>query len=298
MGRSQTPMMQVKEMMVRKYVQSQQALMWEHQDQGGGVKAPPLSDSMDVGGPGGALQQNQNLYPGQPYPPYPNQNLLLSPPAPLGPKEQQLSGLQGYGQDMVVPRPPQGRKPLSRQNSLTAAGGSYMGSPPTLSPAHSSFSPTHSSASPRRGVRLPPVQQQQLLPQSEMFSPSNNNNNVYYSAGNAHMEGGSFLNHNMLSTKSAALAPYPEGPVSNALENLDLDNAHIDFASIIDDTESFGSLHGLQDVPGSASSRLTTPQTSVTLAPPGSGLSNMAVGDMTSMLTSLAGENKYLNTLS
>jgi hypothetical protein len=116
-------------------------------------------------------------------------------------------------------------------------------------------------------------------------------------------QSGIFMNqqHNMLSSRSAALAPYTEsGPISNALENLDLDNAHIDFASIIDDAESFGSLHALEGLPGSssqASSRLTTPQTSVTLAP-GSGLSNMAVGDMTSMLTSLAGENKYLNTLS
>ena len=99
-------------------------------------------------------------------------------------------------------------------------------------------------------------------------------------------------------------APYPEsGPISNALENLDLDNARIDFTSIIDDAESssFSPVNNpLQGQPGSssqASSRLTTPQTSVSLAA-GSGLSNMAVGDMTSMLTSLAGENKYLNTLS
>lgn len=53
-GRSQTPMMQVKEMMVRNYVQSQQALMWgQEQDQRGiGVdgKPLPLSDSMDMTG--------------------------------------------------------------------------------------------------------------------------------------------------------------------------------------------------------------------------------------------------------
>lgn len=105
-------------------------------------------------------------------------------------------------------------------------------------------------------------------------------------------------------TKSAPMAPYPESsPISNALENLDLENARIDFTSIIDeaDSSSFSPVNNpLQGNPGSssqASSRLTTPQTSVSLAP-GNGLSNMAVGDMTSMLTSLAGENKYLNTLS
>lgn len=263
--------------------------------------------------------QNQNLYSSQPYPSFPNQNLVMSPPAhsrgpsSVTPKDQQLAGLQGscYGQEMVVPRPPQGRKPLSRQNSLSQVGGVYLGSPPHLSPVHS-------TSSPRRGVRLPPVQHPQH-PQNEMFSPTNNNN-MYYS-GQINMDMEKHLDpqnrpclnqqHSMGSnldptggTKSAPLAPYPEsGPISNALENLDLDNTRIDFTSIIDDAESssFSPVNNpLQGQPGSssqASSRLTTPQTSVSLAA-GSGLSNMAVGDMTSMLTSLAGENKYLNTLS
>lgn len=321
--RSETPMMQVKEMMVRNYVQSQQALMWEQQQeqqqqQQSGIKAPPISDGMDVSGQAALLQhspqhQNQNLYSNQPYPPYPNQNLVMSPsahsrgPSTVTDKDQQLTALQGscYGQEIVVPRPPQVRKPLSRQNSLSQVGGGYPGSSPHLSPVHS-------TSSPRRVVRLPPVQH----PQNEMFSPSNNNN-IYYSA-HINMEMGKHMDpqngpcinqqHSMMSNLDPSggtkPAPYPEsGPISNALENLDLDNARIDFTSIIDDAEpsSFSPVNNpLQGQPGSssqASSRLTTPQTSVSLAP-GTGLSNMAVGDMTSMLTSLAGENKYLNTLS
>uniref|UniRef100_A0A3B4G7F9 GLI family zinc finger 1 n=1 Tax=Pundamilia nyererei TaxID=303518 RepID=A0A3B4G7F9_9CICH len=323
--RSETPMMQVKEMMVRSYVQSQQALMWEQQQeqQQSGLKPSPLSDNMDLSGQAAMIQhspqhQNQNLYSSQTYP-YPNQNLVMSPqahsrvPSSVTPKDQQMAGLQGscYNQEMVVPRPPQGRKPLSRQSSLSQVGGGYLGSPPHLSPVHS-------TSSPRRGVRLPPVQHPQH-PQNEMFSPSNNNN-VYYSGQinigmekNMDAQNGPCLNqqHSMGSsldpvggTKSTPLANYPEsGPISNALENLDLDNARIDFTSIIDDADSssFSDVNNpIQDQPGSssqASSRLTTPQTSVSLAA-GSGLSNMAVGDMTSMLTSLAGENKYLNTLS
>ncbi|XP_022603985.1 zinc finger protein GLI1 [Seriola dumerili] len=329
--RSETPMMQVKEMMVRNYVQSQQALMWEQQQeqqqqqqQQGGIKPTSLPDNMDMSGQTAMMQhspqhQNQNLYSNQPYPSYPNQNLVMSPPdhsrgpSSVTPKDQQLTGLPGscYGQEMVVPRPPQGRKPLSRQNSLSQVGGGYLGSPPHLSPVHS-------TTSPRRGVRLPPVQHPQHQ-QNEMFSPSNNNNMYYSGQINMDMEkhmdpqNGPCINqqHSMTSnldptggTKSAPMAPYPEsGPISNALENLDLDNARIDFTSIIDDAESssFSPVNNpLQGQPGSssqASSRLTTPQTSVSLAA-GSGLSNMAVGDMTSMLTSLAGENKYLNTLS
>ncbi|XP_068598477.1 zinc finger protein GLI1 [Brachionichthys hirsutus] len=324
--RSETPMMQVKEMMVRNYVQSQQALMWEQQQeqhQQSGIKPPPLSDNMDMSAQTAMMQhspqhQNQNLFSSQTYPSYPNPNLVMSPPTPsrglssATPKDQQLTGLQGscYGQEMMVPRPPQGQKPLSRQNSLSQVGGVYLGSPPHLSPVHS-------TSSPRRGVRLPPVQHPQH-PQNETFTPLNNNPMYYSGQVNMNMkhidpQNGPCLNrqHSMESNldptggaKSSPLAPYPEsGPISNALENLDLDNARIDFTSIIDDadTSSFSPVNnGLQGQPGSssqASSRLTTPQTSVSLAA-GSGLSNMAVGDMTSMLTSLAGENKYLNTLS
>lgn len=320
--RSETPMMQVKEMMVRNYVQSQQALMWEQQQeqQQGGMKGA-LSENVDMAAQTAMIQhspqhqnQNQNLYPGQPYPSYPNQNMVMSPHsrgAGSVPPKEQLTGLQGscYGQEMV-PRPPQGQKPLSRQNSLSQAGGVYMGGSPHLSPVHSS--------SPRRGVRLPPVQHPQH-PQSDMFSPSNNNS--LYCSGQVSMnmdkiidpQNGPCLNQQLgmasgldptADTKSAPLGPYPEsGPISNALENLDLDNTRIDFTSIIEDAESssFSPVNStLQGQPGSssqASSRLTTPQTSMSLTA-GSGLSNMAVGDMTSMLTSLAGENKYLNTLS
>nr|XP_020462441.1 zinc finger protein GLI1 [Monopterus albus]XP_020462526.1 zinc finger protein GLI1 [Monopterus albus]XP_020462608.1 zinc finger protein GLI1 [Monopterus albus] len=316
---------QAKEMMVRNYVQSQQALMWEQQQeqqQQSGIKPPPPSDNVDMSGQTALIQhspqhQNQNLHSSQPYLSYPNQNLVTSTPthcrgpSSVTPKDQQLTGLQSscYGQEMVVPRPPQGPKPLSRQNSLSQVGGGYLGSPDHLSPVHS-------ISSPRRGVRLPPVQHPQH-PQNEMLSPSNNNN-IYYS-GQINMAMEKYMasqngpcikqQHSMASNldptggnKSDSMAPNPDsGPISNALENLDLDNARIDFTSIIDDAESSSfspvnnPLQGQLGSSSQASSCLTTPQTSISL-PAGSGLSNMAVGDMTSMLTSLAGENKYLNT--
>uniref|UniRef100_A0A3P8Y067 C2H2-type domain-containing protein n=1 Tax=Esox lucius TaxID=8010 RepID=A0A3P8Y067_ESOLU len=333
-GRSQTPMMQVKEMMVRNYVQSQQALMWgqepEQRPVGTDGKPLPLSDSMDVTAQQVAVMQQQqsnhqhqqNLYtnPGPSYPGYAINQNLMSPPAhgpsstsSIPPKDLVMMGLPAgpapcYSQDMVVPvvpRPPQSRKPLSRQNSLQSqGGGGYLGSPPHLSPVHS-------TSSPRRVVRLPPVPVRQT-PHQEMFSPSNNNNNVYYSGQismqhpdidkpclnqhRPHMV--THMDHQ--GNKSASLAyPNESTPISNALENLDLDNAQIDFTSIIDDPDpsSFSPVNPpLHGGSSQTSSRLTTPQTSITLPP--TGLSNMAVGDMTSMLTSLAGENKYLNTLS
>lgn len=317
--RSQTPMLQVKEMMVRNYVQSQQALMWEQQLEQQQKASGGVSDGMDVSGQHGSImqhssqqqqQQAHNMYPATNYPAYPNQN-LMSPPAAAGTHSRGPSSVTGscYGQD-IVPRPPQGRKPLSRQNSLPQQGGGYLSSPPHLSPS------SHSAASPRRAVRLPPVQpqqqQQQQLPDN--FPGHNNNNNgpMYYS-GQIHMhhdmekplshpstQPGSCLNQmGAVDPGSKPLGYSESGPISNTLENLDLDNAQIDFTSIIDDQDpsSYSPINpplGHQSS-SQASSRLTTPQTSISQP---SGLSNMAVGDMTTMLTSLAGENKYLNTLS
>nr|XP_029505383.1 zinc finger protein GLI1-like [Oncorhynchus nerka] len=353
-GRSQTPMMQVKEMMVRNYVQSQQALLWgQEQDQRGIAaegKPLPLSDSMDMTGQQQQhqhqpqQQHQQSLYPkpDSSFPGYStNQNLMIplghsrggpSSGSSIPSNEVPMMSLPGgpgscYSQEMgvpVVPRPPQGRKPLIRQNSLQSQpGGGYLGSPPHVSPVQS-------TSSPRRAVRLPPVQRSQ--PHREIFSPSNNSNMYYW--GQIHMQHpdmdkqqiqiqrithphqdptqtGPCLNQHQghlvthmdhQRNKSAQLGylhDHGSTPISNALENVDLDNAQIDFTSIIDDPDpsSFSPVNPLLHGGSSqTSSRLTTPQTSTTL--PSSVLPNMAVGDMTSMLTSLADENKYLNTLS
>lgn len=305
--RSQTPMLQVKEMMVRNYVQSQQALLWEQQQEQHTANSshPRKPESMEMGAQPAVMQHspqdqqlNQNIYHNG-YPGYSNQNVM----SPSGhtqasgtmPVKEHMTGMQdsSFSHDML-PHPPQSRKPLSRQNSLSQqANGAYLSSPPNLSPGHS-------TASPRRSVRLPPVHQQQQ-----------HSDNFYYS-GQIHMH------HNIekslappdgscrtqqhhaeieSSTKAASMA-YPQSASMNTLENLDLENAQIDFASIIEDPDpsSYSPVNpGLGNQSSSqASSRLTTPQNSITLP---SNLSNMAIGDMTSMLTSLAGENKYLNTM-
>lgn len=306
--RSQTPMMQVKEMMVRNYVQSQQALLWEQQQeqQTANSSLTQKPDSMEMGPQAAILQHspqgqqpNQNIYHNN-YSGYSNQNVMSpsghSQASSSVPVKEQMAGMQdsSYSHDMM-PHPPQSRKPLSRQNSLSQqANGPYLSSSPNLSPGHS-------TASPRRSVRLPPVHQQQQ-----------HTDHFYYS-GQIHMH------HNMdkslephdgscrtqqhhhgieASTKAASVAYSQSSSVSNTLENLDLENAQIDFASIIEDPDpsSYSPINPVLGHQSSsqASSRLTTPQNSITLP---SNLSNMAIGDMTSMLTSLAGENKYLNTL-
>nr|XP_045004884.1 zinc finger protein GLI2 isoform X1 [Jaculus jaculus] len=90
--------------------------------------------------------------------------------------------------------------------------------------------------------------------------------------------------------------------VSSTVDSQLLETPQIDFDAIMDDGEhsslfsgalSPSLLHNLSQ----NSSRLTTPRTSLTLPSIPAGISNMAVGDMSSMLTSLAEENKFLNMM-
>ncbi|XP_072274022.1 zinc finger protein GLI2 [Pyxicephalus adspersus] len=77
----------------------------------------------------------------------------------------------------------------------------------------------------------------------------------------------------------------------------------IDFDAIMDDGDHSSLMSGtlspglLQSL-SQTSSRLTTPRNSLTLPSIPAGMSNMAIGDMTSMLTTLAEESKFLNLMS
>nr|XP_012998027.1 zinc finger protein GLI2 isoform X2 [Cavia porcellus] len=90
--------------------------------------------------------------------------------------------------------------------------------------------------------------------------------------------------------------------VSSTVDSQLLEAPQIDFDAIMDDGDhsslfsgvlSPSLLHNLSQ----SSSRLTTPRNSLTLPSIPAGISNMAVGDMSSMLTSLAEENKFLNMM-
>lgn len=79
-----------------------------------------------------------------------------------------------------------------------------------------------------------------------------------------------------------------------------LDSVALDFDAILDDGYDHGSLTSGVLSPGifqnlsRNSSRLTTPRTSVTFHSVPAGLNNMAIGDMSSLLTTLAEESKFL----
>lgn len=103
---------------------------------------------------------------------------------------------------------------------------------------------------------------------------------------------------NILSPSSADKPEQARTDCSTALEPV-----QIDFDSMLDDGEHSSLMSGtlspslLQSL-SQSSSRLTTPRNSVTLPPVPVATGNMAVGDMSSLLTALAEENKFLNLMS
>ncbi|XP_034469053.1 zinc finger protein GLI2-like isoform X2 [Hippoglossus hippoglossus] len=92
-------------------------------------------------------------------------------------------------------------------------------------------------------------------------------------------------------------------PASRTLEcDAALEQTQIDFDCMLDDGDHSSVMSGtlspglLQNLSRS-SSRLTTPRNSVTLPSVPTGTGNMAIGDMSSLLTALAEENKFLNLM-
>ncbi|XP_059184102.1 zinc finger protein GLI2-like [Centropristis striata] len=93
-------------------------------------------------------------------------------------------------------------------------------------------------------------------------------------------------------------------PSSPNTADCSVEQAQIDFDSMLDDGDHSSLVSGtlspglLQSL-SQSSSRLTTPRNSVTLLPSvPTGTGNMAIGDMSSLLTSLAEESKFLNSMS
>ncbi|XP_018105562.1 zinc finger protein GLI1 isoform X2 [Xenopus laevis] len=305
--RSQTPIMQVKEIMVRNYVQSQQALMWEQHPKSMAMMTNS-GDDVDTGQNQHKNTPNAAVYMGPKYMNYqgkPSPNNLMSPSS----QDSQSSHTKAMGSPSsqcynfdMMPHPPCGPKPLSRQHSVSSQS-TYMGSPNQLSPSYQS-----SESSPRRMACLPPIQ-----PQSEV---TNNTSMMYYTGQmemhqskpgvhklttplnlnqtscDGHQHGQYNASHSFLKT-----VPYTSScPAANTLDSLDLENTQIDFTAIIDDADNALMPGNISPnvLAGSsqASSHLTTLRNTGAVVP------NMVVGDLNSMLSSLAGENKYLNTMS
>lgn len=85
----------------------------------------------------------------------------------------------------------------------------------------------------------------------------------------------------------------------DSLDSHDLEGVQIDFDAIIDDGDHASLMSGalspsiVQNLSHS-SSRLTTPRAALPFPPLSLSTTNMAIGDMSSLLTSLAEESKFL----
>ncbi|XP_072542241.1 zinc finger protein GLI2a [Salminus brasiliensis] len=187
------------------------------------------------------------------------------------------------------PRPPSEPKPSSRHHSGSAAPQQiYSGSN-----ASSNFNT--SEASPKR-------------PAGTNHNHVTNGNSMCYS-GEVHMLDGSMVSP---MSPCASQAPCSAGAtmaspgVNQVTSTVDtsqtVEHTQIDFDAILDDGDHSSLMSGtlspglLQSL-SQSSSRLTTPRNSVTLASVPAGISNMAIGDMSSMLTALAEESKFLNMM-
>ncbi|XP_073771966.1 zinc finger protein GLI2b isoform X1 [Danio rerio] len=211
----------------------------------------------------GGVQNNRVCAQAQSHATFPNNQ---------GNYSQMSSNQQGYivasqnvnGNLLLQPRPPTEPKPYSTQHSG-----------PTTTAAQSNFSPAYdtSEASPKKS--------------SSMFY-----------TGQIHM----FDSSGAMPCPSSVGSP-ETNQVSSTVDSSGADPPQIDFDAMLDDGDHSSLMSGtlspaLLRSLSQNSSRLTTPRNSVTLPPVAAGISNMAIGDMSSMLTALAEESKFLNMMS
>ncbi|KAI4902572.1 hypothetical protein NFI96_033932, partial [Prochilodus magdalenae] len=189
------------------------------------------------------------------------------------------------------PRPPSEPKPSSRHHS-----GSAMPQQTGYSVSNGNSDFNTSEASPKR-----PAGTNHL---------NNGDNSMCYS-GEIHMldnnvEYNSAMspcaNQAPCSTVATMASPGVNQVTSTVDTSQTVEHTQIDFDAILDDGDHSSLMSGtlspglLQSL-SQNSSRLTTPRNSVTLASVPAGISNMAIGDMSSMLTALAEESKFLNMM-
>ncbi|XP_052004216.1 zinc finger protein GLI2-like isoform X2 [Xyrauchen texanus] len=196
------------------------------------------------------------------------------------------TAVQNVGRGLIQPRPPSGPKALNRQHA-----GSCV-----VQQNESSLSGFGTSeASPKRP--------------GDIGQHNNKDGSILYYSGEIQM-----LDTNMdyitPCTNQAPVASVPtlmaSPGVNQVTSTVDssqtLEHTQIDFDAIMDDGDHSSLMSGtlspglLQSL-SQNSSRLTTPRNSVTLASVPAGIGNMAIGDMSSMLTALAEESKFLNMM-
>ncbi|XP_030627376.1 zinc finger protein GLI2b [Chanos chanos] len=216
---------------------------------------------------------------------------------------------QNGNQGLLQPRPPPEPKPYNRQQS----GPSTTTQQQPILP-QSNFSPGFriSEASPKKpgsvgftGTNSSDATNGEksmfYTGQIHMFEPGDLNMQMSQCGRDAVLDAAQYGSAN---TIAAAVASPGTNQVSSTVDSSQgVEQPQIDFDTMLDDgdhsslmsgTLSPSILHSLSQ----NSSRLTTPRNSVTLPTVPAGIGNMAIGDMSSMLTALAEESKFLNIMS
>lgn len=181
---------------------------------------------------------------------------------------------------LLQPRPPTEPKPYSRPTTTAAQ---QLGYP------QSNFSPAYdtSEASPKKSA------------------DGTDTNGIFYT-GQIHMFESSSLGMTdavQIGTESTVMGSPETNQVSSTVDSSGAEHPQIDFDAMLDDGDHSSLISGtlsptLLRSLSQNSSRLTTPRNSVTLPPVPAGIANMAIGDMSSMLTALAEESKFLDMMS
>ncbi|XP_078391932.1 zinc finger protein GLI1-like [Cetorhinus maximus] len=289
-----TPMM-----MVRNYIQSQQALMWGQAQKTDSAEMPMAisTDSVEISLPQ-AMQSSPNGFTTQSQPylaaSYRNCQSQLNVFSPSSQESQiQAKMLMGPGGPQIVPHPPPAQRLRSRHSSLSPQH--------QYSIATSHTNPRHkpAEASPKRAVNLPLIPCHQDPPRdggsffSGQMQIQHGKSNFTKQREKAP---GGIQQQQLDPMKLDSTLYTATTQMPHAINSLDLEHTQIDFREILDD-EEHPSL-----IPGTLSPNIVanTPQTSSALPAPcnpltlQTGMSNMAIGDMNSMLTTLAGESKFL----
>ncbi|XP_072423328.1 zinc finger protein GLI1-like isoform X3 [Chiloscyllium punctatum] len=298
-----TPMLQVKEMMVRNYIQSQQALMWGQPAKGASAETPmpvnmdrsdiSLCPTMHSSSPN-SCQTQSPPHMALRYTNCQSQPNLLSPPTAVQAKMPVSAGAQCFSPRMV-PHPPTAQKLRGRQHSLQPLQQlQYPLTPTHTNPAHKAAAPTNPA---QPSCLAPGACRQGHLQGSHLFFSDLKQHGKSQMGNPVPMH----LPPSDCTLQPQAVMPSMEpNLMSSTLDSLDLANTQIDFGAILDEGQQPSLVRdslspNIVHNPSQVSSCLMAPWNTLTLQ---TGRSNMAVADMNSMLTTLAGESKFLNTLS
>ncbi|XP_064143378.1 zinc finger protein GLI2 [Loxodonta africana] len=238
-------------------------------------------------------------------------NLLPSHQPGFMEPQQGMMDVAASSFGLVQPRPPPEPSPASRHRGVRAgqqlAYARATGHAMTAGVASQETTEAMSKGMMGTMVPLPPQ------PPPQDTGGAQDHSLLYY-YGQIHMyeQNGGMESHvdcQAMQTQACAdsLKPQPlpspgVNQVSSTVDSQLLEAPQVDFDAIMDDGDHSSLLSGalspsLLHSLSQNSSRLTTPRNSLTLPAIPTGISNMAVGDMSSMLTSLAEESKFLNMM-